>query len=78
MPKPKIYQKSPLVIKASPCKYWWCACGLSISQPFCDGSHKSTEFNPVEIEITEEKNVAWCLCKHTGKKPFCDGKHKNL
>ena len=58
--------------------YWWCACGLSKSQPFCDGSHKGTEFTPIIEEITEAKKVAWCGCKQSANKPFCDGTHAKL
>ncbi len=78
MDKPKIVQKSPIVLKMEPGKYAWCACGLSKNQPFCDGSHKGTSFKPVIVEITEPKTVAWCACKHTGNPPFCDGTHKKL
>ena len=58
--------------------YWWCACGLSKSQPFCDGSHKGTEFSPAKVEITEAKQVAWCMCKHSQNGAHCDGSHKRL
>lgn len=78
MELPKIAQKAPYVMNVKPGKYAWCACGLSNKQPFCDGSHKGTEFNPLITEITEEKTVAFCGCKRTSKPPFCDGTHKNL
>ncbi|MCX7833284.1 MAG: CDGSH iron-sulfur domain-containing protein [Ignavibacteria bacterium] len=78
MAKPKIAQKSPYILDIKPGKYWWCACGLSTNQPFCDGSHKDTEFTPMEIDITEEKTVAWCGCKHSSNGCFCDGTHKDL
>ncbi len=78
MADPRIAQKSPFVIKVSPGKYAWCACGKSSNQPYCDGSHKGSEFSPVIEEVTEEKNVAWCGCKHSGSKPFCDGTHSKL
>ena len=58
--------------------YYWCACGRSKAQPFCDGSHKGTEFTPLKVEITENKTVAWCQCKHTKTPPFCDGSHHSI
>ncbi len=78
MSDPKIAQKSPFVLTMKSGKYYWCACGKSSNQPFCDGSHKGTEFSPLMEEITEEKKVAWCGCKHSNTKPFCDGTHRNL
>jgi CDGSH iron-sulfur domain-containing protein 3 len=73
-----VFQKFPMVQKTEPGTYWWCACGRSKGQPFCDGSHKGTEFVPVKTEITEAKTVAWCGCKHTQHPPFCDGSHAKL
>ena len=59
--------------------YWWCACGQSNNQPFCDGSHRGTGMTPVRTEITEAKKVAWCGCKHAaGGSVFCDGSHRKL
>ena len=56
--------------------YFWCACGLSASQPFCDGSHKDTGFTPVRYEAEESAKVFFCGCKATGNAPLCDGSHK--
>ncbi len=78
MPAPEIPQKSPFVMEVEPGNYAWCACGRSSNQPFCDGSHKGTEFSPIVEKITETKKVAWCGCKHSSNKPFCDGSHKNV
>ncbi|KAF0180123.1 MAG: CDGSH-type iron sulfur domain-containing protein [Limisphaerales bacterium] len=78
MSQPNICQRSPLVQKVEPGTYWWCACGLSKTQPFCDGSHKGTEFSPKEVEITEAKQVAWCMCKHSQNGAHCDGSHKRV
>ena len=78
MSDPKIVQKAPYVLEMEPGKYAWCACGLSVKQPFCDGSHKSTDIRPIIEEITEKKKVAWCGCKQSGNKPFCDGTHNKL
>ena len=56
--------------------YYWCACGKSSQQPFCDGSHKGSEFNPVKYEATASEKKYFCGCKRTGNSPFCDGSHK--
>ena len=56
--------------------YYWCACGKSKSQPFCDGSHKDTEFSPVAYKAEESKTVYFCGCKATQNQPLCDGSHK--
>jgi CDGSH-type Zn-finger protein len=56
--------------------YWWCACGLSKKQPFCDGSHKGGAFTPVKYSATESKTVYFCGCKASGNQPLCDGTHK--
>lgn len=78
MTEPNIAQKSPIVQEVEPGTYWWCACGSSKTQPFCDGSHAGTEFRPHKVEITDKRKVAWCACKHSGNKPFCDGTHARL
>jgi CDGSH-type Zn-finger protein len=58
--------------------YFWCACGLSAKQPFCDGSHKGSGMTPVKFEATETKTAYLCGCKHTANPPFCDGSHNKL
>ena len=78
MTEPIAYQKSPIVQKVEPGEYWWCACGRSKTQPFCDGSHQGTGFEPKQVVITEPRTVAWCACKHSKTKPFCDGSHRTL
>lgn len=78
MEEPKIAQKSPYVMDLQPGTYFWCACGRSANQPFCDGLHKGTGFMPMKVEITESKKVAFCGCKHSGNSPFCDGTHTKL
>jgi len=56
-------------------KYFWCACGKSKKQPFCDGSHSGTDFTPIRFEPTESKKVFFCGCKQSKKQPLCDGSH---
>ena len=75
MREPIVAQNSPIIQKVAPGTYYWCACGRSKSQPFCDGSHKGTDFVPQRVEIKEAKTVAWCACKHSATMPFCDGSH---
>ena len=55
--------------------YYWCSFGKSSKQPFCDGSHKGTEFNTVEYKAEETKKKFFCACKQTSNEPFCDGSH---
>lgn len=78
MSNPEIAQKSPYVLELDAGAYWWCACGKSKTQPFCDGSHKGGEFSPVKFELATKTKVALCGCKRSGKKPFCDGTHNKL
>ena len=78
MAEPTIAQKAPYAVDLEPGTYWWCACGKSASQPFCDGSHKGSGFMPVKFEISETTKVWLCGCKHSGDQPFCDGTHKKL
>ncbi len=78
MSDPVIAQKSSYVVELEPGTYWWCSCGRSKNQPFCDGSHSGTEFSPMPVKIEEKKTVALCGCKHSANKPFCDGSHNKL
>ncbi len=78
MDDPIIVQKAPFGVELEPGTYWWCACGRSKSQPFCDGSHSGTEFQPVEFSLDEKKTVSLCGCKWSADAPFCDGAHETL
>ena len=78
MNEAKVAAKEPTVLTLEPGTYCWCACGLSNDQPFCDGYHKGTGFEPVAFEVTRPKQEALCQCKHTGTPPFCDGSHNQL
>jgi len=78
MSEPTIAQKFPCVLKAAPGSFYWCTCGQSKGQPFCDGSHKGSGFAPKKVDIAVEKTVAWCGCKHSQNGAFCDGSHSRL
>lgn len=57
--------------------YFWCSCGRSDNQPFCDGSHKGTDFTPVKFELRQTGSLWLCGCKRSGNGYLCDGSHKN-
>ncbi len=78
MTKPTVAQKSPYAVELAPGDYWWCACGQSKRQPFCDGSHKGSGIDPMKFTVTEAQRVWLCGCKRSAGKPFCDGSHSGL
>ena len=76
--KPIVADTKPILLDLEPGTYYWCSCGRSQKQPFCDGSHQGTEFAPLKFEIDEAKKVAMCQCKYSQNPPFCDGSHAKL
>lgn len=79
MPDPAIASKAPLPVDVEAGKnYFWCACGKSKTQPFCDGSHAGTAFAPMKWTASETKRVFFCCCKRTAGQPLCDGSHNKL
>ena len=79
MSEPDIGGRAPIAVEVEAGKsYWWCACGRSKTQPFCDGSHKDTGFTPIEFKPETSSKVFFCTCKRSAKKPLCDGSHKKL
>lgn len=79
MATPECPQKKPYVVELEPgTTYYWCTCGRSNKQPFCDGSHQGSEFSPLAFEVSERKKYGLCGCKRTHNAPFCDATHKQL
>lgn len=78
MNEPKVAQRAPYALEVNAGTYWWCACGRSRNQPFCDGSHQGTGLAPLEFTVAERSKIWLCGCKHTAGPPFCDGTHKKL
>ena len=75
----KIVQKSPYSVDVESGKtYYYCTCGLSENQPFCNGSHKGTGFSPLKYEAKEDKKVYFCGCKNSSNDGLCDGTHSSL
>ncbi|EDZ66625.1 Conserved region in glutamate synthase superfamily [Nitrosococcus oceani AFC27] len=78
MAKAKIADRIPKQLNSEPGEYYWCACGRSKKQPFCDGSHVGTGIKPVAFMVEEGASEWLCMCKQTGNAPYCDGTHKTL
>lgn len=79
MTDPVPAQKAPYEVTVEAGRiYFWCACGLSKKQPFCDGSHSGTGIAPVKFKAEEVEQVFFCGCKATADQPCCDGTHNDL
>lgn len=79
MSAPAVAGKAPIKLQLEEGKdYWWCSCGLSSKQPFCDGSHKGGAFSPMKYTAPKSGDFWLCACKRTSKSPLCDGAHKAL
>ena len=77
--EPVIAQKGPYQVEVTQGQaYFWCACGRSAKQPFCDGTHKGTSITPLRFVAETTGTVNLCGCKTTDDKPFCDGAHNIL
>jgi CDGSH iron-sulfur domain-containing protein 3 len=77
--EPMVGGTSPVAYEVEAGKdYWWCACGRSSTQPFCDGSHAGTSFTPLQWTAPETRRYAFCACKRTGNSPLCDGSHNKI
>ena len=79
MSEPEIAQKAPYAVEVEEGKtYFWCVCGKSSKQPFCDGSHKGGDFTPMKYQAEKSGKLYFCGCKRTGNQPLCDGSHNKL
>jgi CDGSH-type Zn-finger protein len=78
-PRPEIAACRPISVELEPGEYWWCQCGKSQDQPFCDGSHRAERiFSPKKIELDRTRTVKLCVCKQTSTPPYCDQTHIRL
>ena len=79
MAQPIIGGREPIKVKLEKGEtYWWCACGRSQNQPFCDGSHAGCGLVPMEYVAKVSRTMSFCTCKHTKAPPYCDNSHLDL
>lgn len=79
MDKPIVAGKAPIAVEVKQGEtYYWCACGKSAKQPFCNGAHQGTEFKPLAFNPDKDGTVYLCTCKQTKNPPYCDGAHTKL
>ncbi len=79
MAEPNIAQRGPFPVEVEAgIKYFWCACGKSGNQPFCDGSYAGSEFTPIRYDAQAGGTVFFCGCKHSANRPLCDGTHNSI
>ena len=77
--EPVVAQAAPYAVEVESGKtYYWCVCGRSKNQPFCDGSHQGTGLEPRAFTTEDSGTVYLCGCKKTGNAPFCDGTHNSI
>ena len=79
MTKPKIATTQPIPVELkAETEYWFCTCGRSATQPFCDGSHQGSEFSPLPFRVAKDDKYVLCRCKRSANQPYCDGSHKRI
>ena len=78
MKRGKIAGKAPIIKNEEAGTYFWCACGMSESQPYCDGSHKGSDIEPKKVVLEKDRRMAWCACKQSLDGHACDGSHRML
>ncbi|MEL1133673.1 CDGSH iron-sulfur domain-containing protein [Desulfitobacterium sp. THU1] len=79
MDTPVIAQKTPIPVELKKGEeYYYCTCGKSATQPFCNGAHQGTSFEPMAFKAEEDGTAYLCACKHTKNPPYCDGTHESL